>query len=152
MLVDHEPAFLARNGLEGHLQLFAAIAPHRPEHVAGEALRMDAHERNAVGRVAERQHNCRLDRSIAVEYLALEGDGLEHRPPRGQPRRDNTPSLPGMGGRCHRVASSACLAPRTTPPARKPSIWLASKPICSRISSLCSPISGARLAGTFSMP
>ena len=33
-----------RNLLHGAVQLFAAITPQRTQHVAGEALRVDAHQ------------------------------------------------------------------------------------------------------------
>src|SRR5690349_16638301 len=46
------------------------------------------------------------------------------------------------------VAPSACRAAGTAPLARNPSIAFASNPSSLRTSSLCSPISGARLADT----
>src|SRR5207237_3949839 len=56
----------------------------------------------------------------------------------------------------HRPPPAAAFAGRDAcgivPLARKPSICCASKPSCSRISSLCSPISGARFAGTLATP
>src|SRR5947208_1373726 len=50
------------------------------------------------------------------------------------------------------VTTSGCLTLGMARLARKPSISVALNPSCSRISSLCSPISGARLAGTFATP
>src|SRR6266481_8564425 len=56
----------------------------------------------------------------------------------------------------HRPPPAAAFAGRDAcgivPLARKPSICFASNPSCSRISSLCSPSSGARLAGTLATP
>src|ERR1700690_260943 len=55
----------------------------------------------------------------------------------------------------HRVppaVDSRCQACGTAPFARKPSISSLLKPSCLRISSLCSPSSGARRAGTFAVP
>src|SRR6185436_1630400 len=46
------------------------------------------------------------------------------------------------------LAATSRLGLVTVPLARRPSISCASKPSCLRISSLCSPSSGARLAGT----
>src|SRR4051812_15763403 len=41
ILIDHEPATLFSDGLHGHFQLVVAITAQRPEHLSGEALRMD---------------------------------------------------------------------------------------------------------------
>ena len=54
-----------------------------------------------------------------------------------------------VGHRAPPAVDSKCQACGTAPLARKPSISSLPKPSCLRISSLCSPSSGARRAGTF---
>ena len=60
ILVDHQPAPFLGDGPHGDLQLVVAVTAQRPEHLAGEALRMDAQERSALSQIAQDQSRVRF--------------------------------------------------------------------------------------------
>src|SRR5467141_4310095 len=83
--------------------------------------------------------------------------GGGHRIFLGRPIELNSQDSPGafgnnVGHPAPPAVDSKCQACGTAPFARRPSISSPLKPSCLRISSLCSPSSGARRAGTFAAP
>ena len=80
MFVDHQPAAVRGDGPHGDLQLVVAVTAQRPEHLAGEALRMDAHEGSALGQIAQDQCERGFDASCPVDNFAFERQGLKHPP------------------------------------------------------------------------
>ena len=56
------PASAHRN-----LHLFSAVAPKRPEHLAGEALRVDAQQRGVLRQIAEGERGFDPAASVRVE-------------------------------------------------------------------------------------
>ena len=81
MFVDHETLTSFGDRVHGDLELVSTVTAQRSEYFARKALRMDAHEWNAAGGVAENERNRRLERAIAIEHLALDGDRLKQSPP-----------------------------------------------------------------------
>src|ERR1700735_1162957 len=74
--INHDASIRRHNSLERLLQLLTAVASRRREHVAGEALRMEPHERRAPAA------DLALDQSemlAAIDDVA-ENDGLQHAP------------------------------------------------------------------------
>ena len=66
VLVDQQAAAFAGDALERDLELRAAIAAQAVEHVAGQALRMDAHQRRgSPAEIAHLQHHGFFDAAIA---------------------------------------------------------------------------------------
>src|SRR5206468_6200130 len=90
------------------LQLVVAITAQRPEHLAGEALRMDAHERSAVGQIAEDQCERSIRVSRAVHNHALKRHGLKHSPFGGHPGGGDSSDCQGLCHGCH--AASSCVS------------------------------------------
>ena len=72
IFVDHETTTFRGDGLHGQFELIVAVATQRPEHLAGEALRVDAEQRRGAGQVAEDDGQRCLGRFAAVRDLALE--------------------------------------------------------------------------------
>src|SRR6266496_1155471 len=166
MFVDQQPAAFLSNGLHGHLQLVPTVTPQRPEHLAREALRMDAHQRNARRHIAQNKRQRGLNRWTPLSIS------------RSNPNARNIPHLVGIrveatrrtvpiwvvafilvlrGSAISYAATAAGLDVGEvgfpmTPPARRRSISFASKPSSWRICSLCSPIFGAPFAGTLVTP
>ena len=56
VFVDQQAAAFGGDGIEGQLELPAAIAAQAVEHVAGETLGMDAHQGRAAGEIAHLQY------------------------------------------------------------------------------------------------
>ena len=114
MFVDHQPAAFRGDGPHGNLQLVVAVTAQRPEHLAGEALRMDAHERSALGQIAEDQCERGIRVSSAVHNHALKRHGLKHSPLGGHPGGGDSPDCQGLRGRDHlRPRASRSLMRRT---------------------------------------
>src|SRR5439155_8576009 len=97
-----------------NFQLVATVATQRPEHFSGEALRMDAHERSALGQIAENQCERGFYPSRPVGNFALEPQGLKITPPGGHSGGDNSSNRLGLRGRDHlRPRASRSLMRRT---------------------------------------
>src|SRR6266568_7081944 len=116
MFVDQQPAALLSNGLHGHLQLVPTVTPQRPEHLAREALRMDAHQRNARRHIAQYKRQRGLNPVDAVEYIALEPQRSKHPPSRRHSGGSNSSNCSDLGGWFHIAPSKECDSPR--PPLR----------------------------------
>ena len=77
VLVDQQSASLLRNLIERQLELRTAIAAQTVEHVAREALRMDAHQRRPQlrGKVSQLQNhglfNSGWPYSLETEYAEM---------------------------------------------------------------------------------
>jgi len=56
------------------------VTPQRPEHLAREALRMDAHQRNGRRHIAQNKRQRGLNPVDAVEYIAPRTPTLETSP------------------------------------------------------------------------
>ena len=84
IFVNHEPATFLGDRLHGHLELVVAVAAQRPEHLAGEALRMDAQQRHAFGQFAEDDRERGFNPSVPFETS------------RSNPMASNIPHLVGM--------------------------------------------------------
>ena len=115
VLVDHQPAAFRGDGPHGDLQLVVAVAAQRPEHLAGEALRMDAHEGRALGQIAEDQCERGIRLSRAVHNHALKRHGLKHSPLGGHPGGSNSPDRQGLCHGCHGASSCVLSLMRRTP-------------------------------------
>src|SRR5881398_1012223 len=98
MFVDQQPAALLSNGLHGHLQLVTTVTPQRPEHLARETLRMDAHQRNARRHIAQNKRQRGLNPVDAVEYIALETQRSKHPPSRRHSGGSNSSNCSDLGG------------------------------------------------------
>ncbi len=71
--VDQQPPALFRDRLQRQLQLGAAIAAQAVEHIAGQALRMDAHQwRRAFPHLAHFQHDSLFAASAVVALKAVD--------------------------------------------------------------------------------
>src|SRR6266446_8880568 len=70
--IDQQSPSFRRDGPHGHLQLITAVATQRPKHLAGEALRMDTHQRNALRYIPEDKRKRGLSPPAAVRDYALE--------------------------------------------------------------------------------
>src|SRR5438309_4896019 len=116
MFVDQQPAALLGNGLHSHLQLVPTVTPQRSEHFAREALRMDAHQRNARRHIAQNKRRRGLNPVDAVEYIALEPQCSKHPPSRRHSGGSNSSNCSDLGGCFHISPSSECDSPR--PPLR----------------------------------
>src|SRR4030095_14998543 len=81
MFIDHEATAFFGDGAHRNLQLFSTVAAKRPEHLACEALRMDAEQRGALRQIAEENRERGFDPLASVRGLSLEAYGLEHSPP-----------------------------------------------------------------------
>src|SRR6266496_3597851 len=114
MFVDQQPAALLSNGLHGHLQLVPTVTPQRPEHLAREALRMDAHQRNARRHIAQNKRQRGLNPVDAVEYIALEPQRSKHPPSRRHSGRSNSSNCSDLGGSFH-IAPSKEVRSSTLP-------------------------------------
>src|SRR5206468_5950785 len=108
MFVDQQPAALLGNGLHGHLQLVSTVTPERPEHLAREALRMDAHQRNADRHIAQNKCHRGLNPVDAVEYIALEPQRSKHPPSRRHSGGSNSSDCSDSGGWIHVGPSREC--------------------------------------------
>src|SRR5438309_7887818 len=97
MFVDQQPAALLSNGLHGHLQLVPTVTPQRPEHLAREALRMDAHQRNACRHIAQNKRQRGLNPVDAVEYIALEPQRSKRPPSRRLSSGSNSSNCSDLG-------------------------------------------------------
>src|SRR5436309_13246044 len=101
MCVDQQPADLLSNGLHGQLQLVPTVTPQRPEHLAREALRMDAHQRNARRHIAQNKRHRGLNPVDAVESIALEPQRSKHSPSRRHSGGSNSSNYSELGGCFH---------------------------------------------------
>src|SRR5438132_2329059 len=101
MFVDQQPAALLGNGLHGHLQLVPTVTPQRPEHLAREALRMDAHQRNAGRYIAQNKRQRGLNPVDAVEYIALEPQRSKRPPSRRHSSGSNSSNCSDLGDWLH---------------------------------------------------
>src|SRR5207245_8171589 len=108
MFVDQQPAALLSNGLHGHLQLVPTVTPQRPEHLAREALRMDAYQWNARRHIAQNKRQRGLNPVDAVEYIALEPQRSKHPPSRRHSGRSNSSDCSDLGGWFHIGPSREC--------------------------------------------
>src|SRR5258707_10905050 len=106
MFIDQQPAALLSNGLHGHLQLVPTVTTQRPEHLAREALRMDAHQRNARRHIAQNKRHRGLNPVDAVEYIALEPQRSKHPPSRRHSAGSNSSNCSDLGGSFHIAPSS----------------------------------------------
>src|SRR5439155_9750881 len=98
IFIDHQSAAFLRDGPHGDLQLVAAVAAQRAEHLAGEALRVDAQQRSALRQIAHGNRKRRFDMPNAIREITLEPYGLKHAPPGRHPRGDYSPNCPGLRG------------------------------------------------------
>src|SRR6266576_483801 len=108
MFVDQQPAALLSNGLHGHLQLVPTVTPKRPEQLARDALRMDAHQRNARRHIAQNKRHRGLNPVDAVEYIALEPQRSKHPPSCRHSGRSNSSNCSDLGGWFHVSPSREC--------------------------------------------
>src|SRR6267142_5811354 len=81
-VVDDQPAMFGGDEAHGERELLGAIAAQRPEHLSGQALRLQAHERRAAAEPAVNERQRALD---AVGSFALEAQRLERAPTGRQP-------------------------------------------------------------------
>src|SRR6478672_8736451 len=108
MFVDQHIAALLSNGLHGHLQLVPTVTPQRPEHLAREALRMDAHQRNGRRHIAQNKRYRGLNPVDAVEYITLEPQRSKHPPSRRHSGGSNSSNCSDLGGCFHIAPSREC--------------------------------------------
>ena len=80
MFIDHQAASFLGDGSHGDLQLVAAVAAKRPEHFAGEALRMDAQQRSAACNIAHKHCERGFDGPGPAGRVTLERQGLKQFP------------------------------------------------------------------------
>src|SRR5262245_18690439 len=91
MLIDQEPSSLLSDCSHRQVQLIATVTTQRPQHLAGEALRMNANQRCVVFlQIAEHKRECCFDMSSAVRRLALESERLKVAPLGWDPSRGNS--------------------------------------------------------------
>ena len=96
IFVNHEATTFRGDGLHGHLELTVAVAAQRPEHLAGEALRMDAQQRRTACQFAKDDCQGRFSPLAAVRDLALESNGAEYSPLGGHPSGGDSPKDAGL--------------------------------------------------------
>src|ERR1051326_1781180 len=101
MFIDHKAATFFRSGAHRNLQLFSTVAAKRPEHLACEALRMDAEQRGTLRLIAEDYRECGLDPAASVRGLPLEAYRLEHSPTGRHSGGSNSPQRPCSCGSPH---------------------------------------------------
>src|SRR5262245_33072861 len=91
MLIDHESFSFFSDCSHGLIQLIATVTPQQSQHLAGEALRMNAHQRSIFfSQIAENKRERCFDMSSAVHDLSLESKSLEDAPPGWYPGRSNS--------------------------------------------------------------
>ena len=71
LLVEEDTCTCICNGAEGELELLAAVAAKRVEDVAGEALRVDAHDRRGTVNVSHDEGHGRFDASSWGRYVVV---------------------------------------------------------------------------------
>src|SRR5712671_649893 len=140
IVVDDQPAVFRRDEAHREVELRGAIAAQRPEHLAGRALRLQAHERRAAAELAMHERQRAFN---AVGAVALEAERLERAPPGRQIGRRNLP---------YGHSAGAFFAAGMAPLALRPAISAAPNPSSFSTCSLCSPSPGARFAGTLATP
>ena len=80
MFVDQQPASFVGNRLHRQFQLASAVAAQRAKHFAGQALRMDSNQRNALCHVAQNERKRGFNPPVAIRDFALERHGPKHPP------------------------------------------------------------------------
>src|SRR5712671_59451 len=142
IVVDDEPAVFRRDEAHREVELRGAVAAQRAEHLAGRALRLQAHERRAAAELAVNERERAFN---AAGSVALEAERLERAPAR---RHLGGSDLPER----HTVDATGFFGAGMAPPERKPATSAALNPSSSSTCSLCSPSSGARRAEAFATP
>src|ERR1041384_48057 len=88
MLVDHESSSSFGDGSHREVHLIATVATQRSQHLAGEALRMNANQRrSSFSQIAEHKRERCLD---TFRGFSLESERLKVAPPRRYPSRGNS--------------------------------------------------------------
>src|SRR5712671_4088167 len=142
IVVDDQSAVFRRDEAHREVELRGAIAAQRPEHLAGHALRLQAHERRAAAELAMNERQRAFN---AVGSVALEAERLERAPACGHLGASDLPER-------HRIGAVCFFGDGMAPPERKPATSAAVNPSSFSTCSLCSPSSGARRAETFATP
>src|SRR5207253_2236889 len=77
------------------------VTPQRPEHLAREALGMDAHQRNTRGYIAQNKRQRGLNPVDIVEYIALEPQRSKRPPSRRHSGGSNSSNGSDVGAWLH---------------------------------------------------
>src|SRR6266566_725430 len=101
MFVNHEAASFFRNGSHCHIQLLAAVTAERPKDLAGETLRMNAHQRRVLSQITQHNRKCGFDLPVAVRVFALEPQRLKQSPPGRHSCGDNALNLSSLCSSYH---------------------------------------------------
>src|SRR4029078_138914 len=117
VFVDHQATSFLGDDPHGNLQLLIAVAAQRPEHLASEALRMDAQERSALSEITQNKRESGFDPPRAVQDLALESQRSKQTPPGWHSGGDHLSNRADLYvGRhviprlCHDLATAACVS------------------------------------------
>src|SRR5262245_20525923 len=98
MFIDQQSTSCCCDRLHRQVQLFAAVTTQRSQHLAREALRVDAHQRSSVLRQVAKNDR---QRGFAQVFI-LEAYRLTHSPPRRYLRRGYFSERPCWCAAVHR--------------------------------------------------
>src|SRR5215475_13791539 len=79
--VDHQAASFFSKGAHSYLKLLFAVAPKRTKDLAGEALRMNPHQRRRIRQIPQEQYERSFDSPFAARNTPLKGQGSKHTQP-----------------------------------------------------------------------
>src|SRR5215813_11301428 len=96
IFVDHQAASFFSNGAHGYLKLLFAVAPKRTKDLAGNALRMNPHQRRGIRQIPQEQYERSFDSLFAARNVPLKGEGSKHTQPGRYLSGDNSSECSGL--------------------------------------------------------